>query len=258
MKKLLLTILISILSLSQANATNQVDDILLFNNDTIFLYDSPLENYVNEINNLAYEYYNDIINSSGCHRGFYAVWLLINDDLFLSDVYQCETNRNINSIVERVFQKKYFNGLIKAEWVTSSYWAGKDLVPSQTLYISIFKSEFNFEFENGHLKSFRKHDFIPCEYSDDETIIKFVNSQLDWNKFSNINPLTVKISTYIQTDKTGKPIDVEIENSTNLEINAELKRVLLELPCLPVFFYKGDFWDVGESIDISLKIGKNE
>ena len=110
---------ILILIVGKAFSTNQVKDILIYNNDTLFLYDSPLDQIqdiskrINDLNHYP------TVESTDCWRGFYAEWRLINNELFLSKISRCNTDSCLNQVIQKVLGKKFINGLLKADWVVA-------------------------------------------------------------------------------------------------------------------------------------------
>jgi len=235
-------------------STNQVSDILIWNQDTLFLYDSPLE-LVPDITQKLQANEEDLEISSDCWRGFYAKWKIIDSILYLTNIYECNSGRDLSSKLEKILNRKFTNGLLKADWVIGDFWCGKGFVPEQTLYISIFKHECNFEFENGYLKSTKQIDYLPCEYSDKEKLTEFVIQHLDLNELPDLDNFSIGLSAYLQSDKIGKLIRVKIESSTDSRYNDAIKNALIELPCIPVYFYRGRFWDVGETVYLTINGG---
>jgi hypothetical protein len=124
------------------------------------------------------------------------------------------------------------------------------------LYISIFKHEYKFEFVNGYLTSSKQGDYIPCEYSDKVKLNEFVMRNLDLTELPDLDSLSISLSAYLQSDRNGKIISVKIESSTNAMFNDVIKNALIELPCIPVYFNRGRFWDVGETVYLTIN-GEN-
>ncbi len=249
--RILCNLLLLILMINQVKATNQIEDVLYHGQDTLFFYDSPLEK-IDSITTKIFDLKKDIDYSSDCWRGFQAEWKLINDTLYLLNVYECNTDTKLNSVIEQITGRKFKNGLIKADWVTGYFWSGKDFVPEQTLYISIFKHECNFEFANGYLKSSKQIDYIPCDYLDKEKLTEFVIQHMDSTKLPDADDWSIRLSAYLQSDKTGKIVRVKIESSTDSRFNDVVKNALIELPCRPVYFNRGEFWQVGETVYLTI------
>lgn len=241
--------------INQVKATNQVEDILYHGQDTLFLYDSPLEQ-VDSITAKIFELKKTIDYSSACWRGFRAEWKIIDNNLYLSNVYECHSDKKINRIIEKILGRKFENGLLKADWVNGDFWEGKDYVPEQTLYITVYKHEYKYDFTNGFLKSSKQIDYLPCEYSDKEQLTEFVIQHLDLTKLPDLDSISIRLSAYIQSDKTGEIVNIKIESSTDSKYNDIIKNALLELPCVPVYFNRGKFWEVGETVYLKIN-GEN-
>lgn len=250
--KIFCNLVLLILMINQVMATNQVKDILYHGKDTLFLYDSPLEQ-IDRITAKIFDLKKINGFSSNCWRGFRAEWTIISNVLYLSNVYECHTGKKINKTIEKILGKKFENGLMKADWVRGDFWAGKNNVPEQTLYISIYKQEYKYDFTNGYLKNSKRIDYLPCKYFDDEKkITEFVIQNLDLTRIPDLDDFSISLSAYLQSNETGKIINVKIESSSESRYEDVIKKALIELPCLPVYFNRGEFWDVGETVYLKI------
>jgi hypothetical protein len=228
-----------------------VKDILYYDNDTLYLYDSPLEQ-IDGITAKIFEKNGNRPGGTSCWRGFRAEWKIIDDILYLHNVYECFSDKNINGAIEQILGKEFKNGLMEADWVKGVVWCGKDIVYEKTLYISIFEHEYKLDFDEGVLKKIENFSCISCEYSDNDKIMEFVINELNPDSVPPIEYEDIIISAYIQTDKTGKPSKIKILNSTDTRFNSEITKALYNLPCLPTHFYKGQLWDVGKEVHIRI------
>ena len=135
-------------------STPQAQDYLIFNDDTLRLYESPLEQIDNISHNIR-QYIakdSDIITiSSDCWRGFYAIWKVKDNTLYLSKVFDCGTGKEINAIIEKILERRFTNGLLKADWVNGTFWCGKNLVPEKSLLFSVYKDEYKLLIEKGKI-----------------------------------------------------------------------------------------------------------
>lgn len=235
--------------INHVKATDQIEDVLYHGKDTLYLYDSPLEK-IDKISEKISDLRKNGDYSSDCWRGFRAEWRIINNTLYLANVYECDSDTKLNSIVERILGRKFKNGLIKADWVTGDFWAGRGFAPVMTLYISIYKHENKFEFAKGIIVSSEQVDCLPCDYSDEEKISEFVIQHLDLSKLPDLNISSIRLSVYLESDKTGKIKGIKIERSSDTRFNEPIIKALNELPCMPVYFHEGAFWDVVMSIDL--------
>ena len=105
-------------------STFQVQDYLIFNKDTFFIY-RPIGSQLEQpINGIKFDYQSSVV-STGCWRGYYAEWKIIDSTLYLSKVFDCYTHEMINSTVEKALGHNFINGLLKADWVNGDFSCGK-------------------------------------------------------------------------------------------------------------------------------------
>ena len=139
-------------------STHQVEDYLIFDKDTLYfgvlpgLICSPLQqigSISHYIRKMILDYTGIETINSGCWRGFYAEWKIIDNTLYLSKVFDCETREVINTIVEKAIGRKFTNGLLKADWVNGNFSCGKDLIFA--LYLSEYKHNYKFLIEKGKI-----------------------------------------------------------------------------------------------------------
>lgn len=133
-------------------ATHQVEDYVIFNNDTLYFNDLP--NHVHSplelINDTLGRIINPDIISSGCWRGYYAEWRIIDNILYLSKVFDCFTHKEIEGkVIEEAIGRKFTNKLLKADWVNGSFSCGKNLIFA--LYLSVYKDNYRLLIENGKI-----------------------------------------------------------------------------------------------------------
>jgi len=249
------TICIFVLLVTITHATNQVKDILVMNGDTLYLYNSPLEqihNISQKISNAVEKKYKSEVLSSGCWRGFKAKWIVKDSTLYLLEVKQCLTGRNINKIVEQILGKKFKNGLLKADWVNGHFWSGRNFAPIFQLYISIFCNEVKLDLKNGHVYRVEEKNFKPCEYCDKNKIEEFILSHINWSKLPEISNRKIELSAYVENDKEGRIINVKIERSSDSRYDDEFLNAIRLLPCQAVYFNEGTFYDVGQTIELRI------
>jgi|GEM_PF-4741131 len=232
-------------------STNQMSDILIWNQDTLYLYNSPLE-IIPDLSEKLRANIEEVEISSDCWNGFYAEWEIIDNTLYLTNIYECNSDKNLNSKFEKILNRKFKNGLMKADWVNTDFWCGKNFVPEQTLYISIFKHEYNLNFINAKLEKIKESHYLPCKFKTEDDFLKFILPRLNWNNLPSLENREIDISIYLITDKTGKVVNGKIENSSNPEFNSEVLKVARQIPCLTVYFNRGKFWNVGKTIDFTI------
>ena len=234
-------------------STNQIEDILYWNNDTLFLYESPLE----QISGIKFKLQADedtIWESSDCWRGYVAKWQIIDNKLYLLNVNDCNSGKNLNYKLEKTLDRQFTNGKMLADWVNKTYWTGKDLVPEQTLYISVYKHEYNLTFEKGDLVNLTEFHFRKCDYDNEDKWTEFILNNLNWEELPETGAKNVNISAYIEPDNEGNISKVTIEHSDDYRYNVEIIKAIRKLPCMTIYFNEGKIWDVGQEIYLTINI----
>jgi len=238
-----------------AHATNQRKDILVMNGDTLYLYNSPLEQFkdISERISEAYQKkYKDEIVSSNCRRGFTASWIIKDSTLYLTEVKKHYSEVNINKIVEKILARKFQDGLLKADWVNGCFWSGKNSAPIFQLYISVFCNEVKLELKNGHVESIEKKNFKPCDYSDHNKLEEFIVTHINWSSVPELTNKSVDITAYVESDRKGKITTVDIERTSDSRFNNEFINALKQLPCMTVYYNEGTFYEVGQTIELTI------
>lgn len=246
-------ILTIVLFTDQVKATTQISDVLYLGKDTLFLYDSPLEEIKNIGGKILDLRTDGHVVSSDCWRGFRAEWKIIDEVLYLANVIDCYSEKKLNSLIEEILGTKFTDGLIKAEFVSGDYWVGKDEAQILSVYVPIYKYEIKFVIEDGRIVDSVKFESIQCEYTADEHLKNFIIKNINHEEFSDFKEEIIKISAGIKSDRTGRIRNVRIEHSTHPETNSLFQDAIMKLPCRPVYFNKGEYWSNEESIYLSFK-----
>ena len=183
MKTLLKTIIYLLFPLYSL-ATAQVGDVLIYNGDTLALFSNPLEMYfdakgIRSINNTPLNG-----KSTGCYRGYKAIWEIRHDSLFLISV---QKNCFVND-------KLYFN--LNSEFGTDkvfAYWfsgttispKGEQLQYAHNGYSSLYEGELELTFEKGMLTHLLKIDhsksFKGLCYLHFEKMLQLIYKSIDWS-----------------------------------------------------------------------------
>jgi hypothetical protein len=241
---------------NQSKATSQIPDVLFFGKDTLSFYDSPLDK-IEEISDKILKLRKDeYVVSSYCWKGFRAEWRIINDVLYLSSVLDCHSEKQLNPLIEEILGIKFTDGLIRADFVDGDYWAGKNQVYEQSFYTPIYKEEIKFAFNEGRVVNSTKTESIQCDYSDKEDLKNFILTKFNAHEIEDLKGESIEIAVSINSDRTGRIREVKIVNSTHPETNNIFKDSIMKLPCRPVYFLKGEYWSIEESIYLSFNMKK--
>jgi len=238
---------------------------LIYNEDTLFFsnynnINSPLEQIKDISYNIRkykkkYQQSEDII-SSDCWRGFFAEWKIIDNTLYLSKVFDCYTNEEINKTIEKVLKQKFINGLLKADWVNGVFWCGKNEdIENYSVYLSAYKYNCRLSFEKGVIVNKeeygQKENFIePILSEENDTnedkiyklILVDIPPLFDGKPYaiSLIEYLNKNITKYDETngrvfvkfiiEKDGTISNTEVIRSINPILDAEALRIVNNFP----------------------------
>ncbi|MBJ7881248.1 hypothetical protein [Gelidibacter salicanalis] len=125
MKKIMSFIFLLSLTFS-AFATEQEMDLLIVENDTIYLKTSLLEKL--ELETPPFGNTRERAPSTGCWRGYRAIWKIIDNKLYLEKIIRCNSDRGkgeqdlIELFKANGFDFKENNGMILADWVTEDFY----------------------------------------------------------------------------------------------------------------------------------------
>lgn len=120
--KELLTILIFLNFVTVVYATEQESDLLIIDNDTVYLQFFPLDSL--NLTMKPFGHTRETAPATGCWRGYRAIWRIIDNTLYLEKITRCYSDREEGEekIIELLqlndieFQEK--DGMILANWVT--------------------------------------------------------------------------------------------------------------------------------------------
>lgn len=120
MKKYILLITLSILSVSKSYSTIQRPDILIIEGDTIhlrwhFILEMLQPPFVSP----------ESFESTACWRGYLATWIVLDNKLYLKDIVK-DNNRDEKIDLSSHFKKYGYtprieNGMILADWYTGGF-----------------------------------------------------------------------------------------------------------------------------------------
>lgn len=234
MKKSLFILLLIFFSHLPTFATFQTSDILLLNNDTLNLYKSPLENFPDVRNKIFNE--EDDINTD-CEYGFFAEWVILNDTLYLQNIYNCQNGKKINQRLEKIMNRKFVDGRLKADWYTGELLGGYGRYLSCIYYV-VYEKERLFIINGGKLENIRYFDARNIEYSIDKNVVEeFVYKNFNWEIFNSKDEFNESVYVSLSADKAGNIESLNFENSSGSMIEKEVERVLRLIPNWGTYYW---------------------
>ncbi|MCC9166092.1 energy transducer TonB family protein [Pontibacter harenae] len=247
--KTLVTILFALVLPFAASATAQVGDRIIWKGDTLMLYSNPLE-LRQDIGSLRPVLFanREAGMSTGCWRGYVAEWKIIDDELFLTNIYSCNYHEDkVKADLQKVFGPEYVNGKVKATWVT-----GELLIPKGKLihyvhsgYGSFYEKELVLTFKNGQLTDQQEYDNSRSHKSvysqNEDSLQSFIYSNINWAKLLMQKSDDVRVIVSFQTGDKPQPSNLKIvRKSANEAFNQEALRVVKMLPDWDVYYRRGE------------------
>src|SRR5690606_14833793 len=150
----ILAFLFLISNSSFTHATEQEPDRLIIKGDTMLLHALPFDEWRNQSKYDKPLFPDSLVGfSTGCWRGYVAYWEIIDDQLYLTNIYNERKNAKAN--LQVIFGKKVKNGRVKAYWFSDTVTAfrGKLLYSDHAGFSSVFEHEYEYVFDNGILHS---------------------------------------------------------------------------------------------------------
>jgi len=192
MKKFVFLLVILFLS-TISFATEQFPDLLIIENDTLYLKSFPLEELrlKEKFKESPFEYYENIdFPHTGCYRGYVATWKVIDNKLFLIEIEKVDsTHQKLN--IEDYFNKNDYkpsliDGQIFADWYSDTlkqYDYSAYYFNSESYYLAVDylknpekKIELIFSHGNLILNNIKKID----SYMVGDTLTKEISYYRQW------------------------------------------------------------------------------
>lgn len=241
-----ITIICLIFSMSiffRIYATEQIPDRLIIKGDTMLLHALPLEHWI-EQNKWYKPLFPDSLSgfSTGCWRGYIAYWEIIENRLYLTNIFNDTQTAKVN--LKSLFPEKVKDGRVYAEWFSDTVTAyrGKFLYNMHMGFSSIFEHEFEYSFEKGLLKNASYFDNSLSKntpfYGEIRKINSIIDSLIDWQALPPITE-TIKLQLTVEANELGQ-VDSILSIHGNEEIFIqEAIRVSRLLKNIPVIYKRG-------------------
>jgi hypothetical protein len=248
MKKINISIAIFLLHLN-VFATGQVGDILIWKGDTLTLFSNPLKLITGydslilkihlEIEQLTYlnlkanEEREEIL-STACWRGYKAEWSVLNDSIFLNNIYHCH-NKNIKINLYDIFQNIEKNEKIFASWIN-----GDLILPQGNCiefvnldYRSIYEQETVLNVESGLLKDYeifhnqvvkRSAFFKNAKLGE---VYEFTSKNINWDILPDVTNKLIRVHIGVQLNEQGQIENIDEEYTYLEEMNLNAKTQII-------------------------------
>ncbi len=217
-----------------SHSTPQRPHLLKYKSDTIELYDSPIEDFHKLTKKIIHQQ-NQM--SSGCWDGYYGLWEIKNDSLFLNSIVDCFNGENHNKLVEKVLKKKFVNGRIYADWFTDDLWGGHGY------YYFFYSEELNFKIVKGKVINLnyygQSQDY--ARINNPSNIHEYFYVNFPWDEIileGEVEEYFNKIMFIL--DDNGKLIDLKFKKNHNQKVNSLAREVFFKKPDWIVYYYEGE------------------
>lgn len=249
-KKISIIFIFICCSIFKVNATGQIPDILYYNGDTLSLFANPLELF-NQFNSMQHNLFGEEQGciTTACWREYVAEWELINGKLFLLNIYSCcYYEDSLKADLKSLFEDRYVDGKVKADWVTGEFVAPKgELIYYVHMgYESIYEKELEFKFEEGNLiniQTFVNSKSKVSEFeSDPEKLKEFLYSNIRWNTLPKFDDEQIKIFVQFSANEEGQVDSVEVMKGFDSVFDNEAVRVLKLLTDWTSIYKHGEFY----------------
>lgn len=235
--KLLLAVFLHLLFAFTVLATGQTPDIFIYQGRKYALLDTPLEGYP-DIDKIRHKIFGERTEEAGyntsCWRAYMAEWTLENNQIFLTNIYSCEYDRDsIKSNLPDIFGDLCIDGKVKADWISHELLIadGKMILYHNDGFRYYFEKEKGFFFEKGDLTKVADYDnskMKKSEFFDNhKLIVPFIYSNIRWDSLPDVSDKNIRVIVTFASGETEKPENITIiRGSDNAVFNEEAKRVV--------------------------------
>lgn len=247
MKKIIIFIIALIIPVC-GSATEQIPDILIWKGDTSYIFAAPLERH-SDINSLRSKLFGEkeADTHTGCGRGYMAEWSIIEDEIFLTNIFSCQYYQDsIKSDLKTLFGDKCKDGRVKADWITGDFTVPKGKILQRILFGSHFyEFEVVLTFKEGALIAYKEYDNTKTRISkfiqNQDSLNKFIYSNVDWSKVPDLKDKTIRVLITIHSGATSKADTIFVARASDNEfLTQEALRVAKLIPEWDVYYRLGE------------------
>ena len=242
--KVLIAFTVLIFSSTIAFSTGQEGDIIVWNKKTYSLFSNPLASYP-QYDLIRGKLFDDRIGgtSTGCVRGYIAEWQIVNNQIYLTNLFSC--NLQLKADLNLIFPGKVKNGKIKADWINGILIVpdGKCIFYGNLGYSSIYETENELTIKRGKLVGVKEYDnsnsHISIFTQKPDSLMKFIDMNIQWNNIPDTINKPIRINLLLITTDSTKP-DIRIARGSGFKLyDDEALRVASQIPDWDVYFQRG-------------------
>ena len=222
---------------SQAFATAQASDRLVYKGDTISIFSNPLEQH-SDIDSLRLKKFGLewMFMNTACWRGYIAEWKIEDDQLYLIGIFGDKSRADLAGL----FGAKFIDGKVKADWVSANILSpqGKEIHNTNSGYEAYYERELEFHIEKGKLIGTTLHDNSKSKksvYNENPEILKeFIYSNIQWESLPEQDSV---IRVFVGV--AGTLDSARVVRGYNEIYDQEAIRVVKSIPEWSVYFRRG-------------------
>ena len=243
-----LTLILTLAFSLQGFSTPQSPERLIYKGDTLRLFGYPLDKHPN-IDSLRFKMFGKKdywgCGSTACGNSYLAEWTIIDNQLYLTNIYLCcETTKAVSKdSLKFLFGEKYVNGKVKADWVTGNLYSprGKRLFYNHDIADGgTFEYELEFYFIKGKLAGTKLYDNRKAKQSEyhDWKLIEYIYNNINWDILPKLDAI-VRVVVEFSANENGIIDSVKVLRGYNKIFDQEAIRVIKSIPEWDVYFRKG-------------------
>lgn len=230
-------------------ATAQVGDRLIYKGDTLILFSNPLETFLDNFPTRPKLFgEKEGCITTACWRGYQAQWEIIDNQLYLTAIYSCcYYEDSIKVDLKSLFETRYVDGKVKADWVTDNLIApkGKMLYYVHDGYESLYETEIEFRIKAGLVVGTEIHDNSNSKqsvYSQNERLLhQFIYSNIKWDDLPTLNDDIIRVSVQFSANENGIIDSVKVVRGYNDIFDNEAIRVIKSIPEWDIYCRRGKY-----------------
>ena len=256
MKRVHMVIVLLFISL-RVFATAQVGDILIWKGDTLVLFSNPLElrdDYDLIIGQISEEIDRKIKTiypeetdgvSTACWRGYRAEWIVLNDSIFLSNIYSCYYD-NVKVNLNNIFPNNIKFQKLFASWISGDLYLpqGEIIQYVHLGYLSIFERETVLTVENGILKNnelFHNRIAKRTDFFERVHLFDFIHERINWEYLPDLTNRSIQVYIGVQPNEQGQfeSIDEEYTYLMEYPVNDSISKLDIVTDTNNIFIKEG-------------------
>lgn len=217
------TLILSLFFSALLYSTEQIPDYLVINNDTVPIFNNPLEQYFEQTGQRDLPEFVNPCWSTACWRGYKAFWEMKNDSLFLLKITSCQDN--CTGAKDANLELMFGSEIVFAYW-----YSGTLIVPHGNFftgyhmgYSAIYEYEERIEITDGNIKgrllksnkdlieSIKLNRQLSERISSlSDTLLYYLMNSMNWEKLDNSRNYWCDDEYLLFYDQQGNLMDIKL------------------------------------------------